>query len=73
MADSVIRTLICNPAGIARVDLKRLITLTAIGSAILCFALFYVGYAMGPHWRTLDVWFRKADVLMSYDSFPPHG
>ena len=60
----VIRTFISIPAGIARVDFKEFITLTAIGSAIWCFTLSYVDYALGPQWRTIEVWFRQADILI---------
>jgi membrane protein DedA with SNARE-associated domain len=60
----VIRTFISIPAGMARVDFRKFITLTAIGSAIWCFTLSYVGYALGPQWRTIEVWFRQADILI---------
>lgn len=60
----VVRTFISLPAGMARVDFKKFIALTGIGSAIWCFALSYVGYALGPHWRTIEDWFRQADILI---------
>jgi membrane protein DedA with SNARE-associated domain len=59
-----VRTFISLPAGMARMDFKKFITLTALGSAIWCFALSYVGYALGTNWNTLEVWFRQADVLI---------
>lgn len=60
----IVRTFISLPAGMARVDFKKFIILTAIGSAIWCSALAYIGYALGPHWRAIEVWFRQADILI---------
>jgi len=60
----IVRTFISLPAGMARMDFKKFILLTAIGSAIWCFALTYVGYALGKDWQTIEVWFREADILI---------
>jgi membrane protein DedA with SNARE-associated domain len=60
----IVRTFISLPAGMAKMDFKKFIILTTIGSAIWCFALTYVGYALGSNWNTLEVWFRQADVLI---------
>jgi membrane protein DedA with SNARE-associated domain len=60
----VVRTFISLPAGMARVDFRNFIVLTALGSAIWCFALAYVGYALGPNWRTIEIWFRQANLLI---------
>ncbi len=60
----VVRTFISLPAGMARVDFRKFIILTAGGSAIWCFSLTYIGYALGTHWRAIEVWFRQADILI---------
>ena len=60
----IVRTFISLPAGMARMDFKKFILLTAIGSAIWCFALTYVGYALGANWETIRVWFGQADILI---------
>ncbi len=60
----IVRTFISLPAGMARMDFKKFIVLTSIGSIIWCFALTYVGYALGPNWQTIEDWFRQADILI---------
>lgn len=60
----IVRTFISLPAGMARFDFKKFILLTASGSAIWCFALAYFGYVLGPNWRTIEGWFRQADLLI---------
>jgi membrane protein DedA with SNARE-associated domain len=60
----IIRTFISLPAGMARMDFKKFIFLTAIGSIIWCFTLTYIGYALGTNWQTIEVWFRQADILI---------
>jgi membrane protein DedA with SNARE-associated domain len=60
----IVRTFISLPAGMAKMDFKKFIILTTIGSLIWCFALTYVGYALGANWQTIEVWFRQADVLI---------
>jgi membrane protein DedA with SNARE-associated domain len=60
----IVRTFISLPAGMARMDFKKFVILTTIGSAIWCMALAYVGFALGTNWNTLEVWFRQADILI---------
>ncbi len=60
----IVRTFISIPAGMARMDFKKFVILTGIGSAIWCFALTYVGYALGSNWQTIQVWFNQADILI---------
>ncbi|MGB9371581.1 MAG: DedA family protein, partial [Halobacteriota archaeon] len=47
----VVRTYISYPAGIVRMDVKRFSVYTVLGSLPFCFALAYVGVALGPHWE----------------------
>jgi membrane protein DedA with SNARE-associated domain len=61
----IIRTFISVPAGMARMDFKKFIILTTIGSLIWCFALTYIGYALGSNWQSIEVWFRQADILIA--------
>jgi membrane protein DedA with SNARE-associated domain len=60
----IIRTFISLPAGMARMDFKKFMVLTAVGSLIWCFALTYIGYALGPNWQTIENWFRQADIVI---------
>jgi len=56
-----IRTFISLPAGIAEMDLKKFTIYTLIGSIPWCFALTYIGYALGPHWSTVESIFHLLD------------
>lgn len=60
----IVRTFISIPAGMARMDFKKFVILTAIGSAIWCFTLTYVGYALGANWRSIQVLFDQVDILI---------
>lgn len=50
----IVRTYISFPAGMAKMKFWPFITLTAIGSAIWCFALAYIGYILGPNWNSIS-------------------
>jgi membrane protein DedA with SNARE-associated domain len=52
----VIRTFISLPAGIAKMPLGTFTLFTAVGSFPWCFALAYVGYALGQHWETISTY-----------------
>jgi membrane protein DedA with SNARE-associated domain len=60
----VIRTAISLPAGIARMDLRRFVAYTFLGSVPWCILLTYVGMALGEHWASLQGWFSGLDVLI---------
>lgn len=49
-----IRTFISLPAGIARMNLVKFLTYTAIGSLIWSVILTYVGYALGKNWKNIQ-------------------
>lgn len=49
----IIRTFISLPAGIARVDFKRFVFYTILGSLPWSIALTYAGFALGQNWRTI--------------------
>jgi membrane protein DedA with SNARE-associated domain len=57
----VVRSFISIPAGVFRARLDRYIPLTALGSAIWCFALAGAGWAVGASWETFHRDFRFAD------------
>ena len=58
----VVRTFISYPAGIVRMDVKRFSVYTVLGSLPFCFALAYVGVALGPHWEDIRGLFRYFDI-----------
>lgn len=63
----VIRTFIAFPAGIARMNLKRFIIYTFLGSLPWCIGLAYVGQILGEQWdknETLKAWFHRFDFVI---------
>jgi len=48
----VIRTFIAFPAGVARMELKRFVIYTFLGSLPWCLGLAYVGQRLGQEWDT---------------------
>ncbi len=63
----VIRTFIAFPAGVARMNLKRFVTYTFLGSLPWCLGLAYVGQLLGEEWDkndTLKTWFHRFDFVI---------
>lgn len=60
----VVRTFISIPAGIGQEPLGAFTALTFIGSFIWSYFLAYLGMHLGEHWRDLEVYFRKFDVVI---------
>lgn len=59
-----IRTYISLPAGIAKMNLKKFILYTTLGSLIWTTALTYLGVILGANWHTLSSYFRKFDLVI---------
>lgn len=59
----VVRSFISIPAGILRAPLPSYVALTALGSAIWCFAFAAGGWALGGSWKGFHDSFRYADYL----------
>jgi membrane protein DedA with SNARE-associated domain len=60
----VVRSFISIPAGIFRMPFWRYSVLTLIGSAVWCFALAGVGWALGRSWERFHHDFRYADYAI---------
>lgn len=60
----VIRTFISLPAGIAKMNFKKFVFYSFVGSLPWTFALGYVGYALGPSWEDIMDVFHKLDVAV---------
>jgi membrane protein DedA with SNARE-associated domain len=60
----VVRTFISFPAGIARVRFSTFVIYTFIGSLPWCYALAYVGRALGKNWTSLRGYFHNADIVI---------
>jgi membrane protein DedA with SNARE-associated domain len=61
----VVRSFVAIPAGVARMALGRDTVFTALGSAIWCFALAGVGWALGSSWESFHSGFRFADYAVA--------
>ena len=63
----VVRTFIAFPAGVARMNLKRFILYTFLGSLPWCLGLAYVGQLLGEEWdknEALKTWFHRFDFVI---------
>jgi membrane protein DedA with SNARE-associated domain len=61
----VVRSFISVPAGVFRAPFVRYTLLTLAGSAIWCFGLAGVGWALGASWERFHDAFRFADYLVA--------
>ena len=61
----VVRTFICLPAGIAKMDLKLFSLLTFLGSFIWSAFLAYLGLKLGQNWHSIEPYFRKFQILIA--------
>lgn len=60
----VIRTFIAFPAGVNRMDMRKFILYTFLGSFPWCLMLAYVGVKVGEHIEVLKPYFHKFDALI---------
>jgi membrane protein DedA with SNARE-associated domain len=59
----LVRSFVSVPAGVLGAPLGPYVGLTALGSAIWCFAFAAAGWALGANWETFHSAFRYADVV----------
>lgn len=60
----VVRTFISLPAGISRMNFKKFVSYTFLGSIPWCLALGYAGKKLGDNWSTLSVYFHEFDAVI---------
>lgn len=60
----VIRTVISLPAGIAKMNFKKFVFYSFVGSVPWTAMLAYVGYWLGPEWESITGVFRGLDVIV---------
>jgi membrane protein DedA with SNARE-associated domain len=60
----IVRTFISLPAGIARMNFKKFVLYTFLGSLPWCFILAYAGYKLGEHWRDVGSTLHKYDAVV---------
>ncbi len=61
----IVRTFISLPAGIARMNFKKFVIYTFLGSLPWSILLVYVGYALGQNWQAIKPWFHRLDFLVA--------
>ncbi len=60
----IVRKLVTIPAGIARMDLKKFIIYTFLGSVPYAFALGYIGFLLGPNWNIIEAYSSQYDTVI---------
>jgi len=60
----IIRTFISLPAGIARINFKKFILYTILGSLPWSIFLTYAGFALGQNWRSVKQYLKGFDDLI---------
>ena len=60
----VIRTFIAFPAGVSKMNMKKFILYTFVGSFPWCLGLAYVGMKLGDNWMALRPYFHKFDAAI---------
>lgn len=60
----VFRTFISLPAGIAKYSFKKLVLFSFVGSLPWCFALAYIGFRLGRHWKNIIAFFNGLDIFI---------
>ncbi|GFZ34237.1 alkaline phosphatase [Clostridium zeae] len=60
----IIRTFISLPAGISKMNFKKFVFYTFVGSLIWSIILGYAGYIMGENWTKIRSWLHIADYIV---------
>jgi membrane protein DedA with SNARE-associated domain len=60
----VVRTFISLPAGIAKMNIRRFVFYTILGSVPWNLGLAYAGYLLGENWESLSGFFQWLDILV---------
>lgn len=58
------RAIVSLPAGIARVDFKKFVVFTAVGSFLSSLLLGWVGVKLGDNWENIGPYFRQFDTWL---------
>lgn len=59
----IVRTFISLPAGVARMDFKKMAVYSFIGSVPWCYALAYSGVILGENWTLIEDYWIYFDIL----------
>ncbi|MGZ7210116.1 MAG: DedA family protein [Methanobacterium sp.] len=60
----LIGRLISLPAGISRMNIKKFVIYTFIGSLPLAFVLGYLGFKLGQNWYVIKEYFNTLDLMV---------
>jgi membrane protein DedA with SNARE-associated domain len=60
----IVRTFISLPAGISRMSFPKFCLYSFLGSLPWCIALAWVGRIMGQNWKSIEVYWRKFDIVV---------
>lgn len=61
----IIRTFISLPAGVARMNFKKFVIYTFLGSLPWSIMLVYVGVKLGENWQLIKPWFHRLDIVVA--------
>ena len=60
----VVRTFIAFPAGVSKMNMRRFVIYTFVGSFPWCLGLAYLGMKLGDHWDSLGKYFHRFDAAI---------
>jgi membrane protein DedA with SNARE-associated domain len=60
----VVRTFVAFPAGVSKMEIRRFVIYTFVGSFPWCLGLAYLGMKLGEHWESLGVYFHRFDAAI---------
>lgn len=60
----IVRTFISLPAGIAKMNVWKFAFFTFFGSLIWSALLTYIGFVMGKNWHSLEIYYRKFEIVI---------
>jgi membrane protein DedA with SNARE-associated domain len=61
----VVRTVISLPAGVAKMDFKKFVLYSFVGSVPWNFMLAYAGYILGAEWETIKGYYREFEYALA--------
>lgn len=61
-----VRTFISLPAGIAKMNIRKFVIYTLVGSFFWSLFLAYVGMVLGQNWDILGSYFHKFDIILAF-------
>lgn len=61
-----VRTFISLPAGIAKMNFKKFVVYTTVGSVLWSLFLAYIGMVLGQNWRIIGGYFHKFDTFLAF-------